>query len=467
MFSSLSKQLGRVSLRLTLWPSLLFLVSALGVLTVSYFVIKEELNLQERDVIEFRLKQYASEYEQGGMGAVRMLASLRKGREQKAFFVRLADGHNQTLFLRDKEDWAEFSPEVLSEIFPARGSTPSWISLDSPQGGALLVGALWLPDGYLLEVGRSTEAVQNLLSAFRTATLVVVLVFLPLSLAGGVFLASRLLRPLHHLTATVQQIVATGKFDARVPARDRGGELHALVRLFNEMLERIERLIRGMSDSLDNVAHDLRTPITRIRQKAQAALAPGRDLESARDALAECVEETEHVNTLLNTLMDIAEAESGLVKFASQPVRLDAVIAAAMDAYQEVAEEKGVSITNQVPDDCVASGDATALRRVFVNLLDNAIKFTPAGGQIRITAECLGAMVEVRVADTGRGIATEDLPRVWDRLFRGDKSRSERGLGLGLSFVHAIVKSHGGTASVESTPGTGTTITVALPAAEA
>lgn len=467
MFFSLSKQLGRISLRLTFWPALLFLVSALGVMTVSYFVIKEQLNLHEREVIEFRLRQYAGEYEQGGMRAVRMLASQRKGREQKAFFVRLADDNNDTLFLRDEEDWAEFLPDRLSAESPPRSNAISWITLDSLHGTTLLIGAAWLPDGYLLEVGRPTESTQSLLAAFRMATLVVVLIFLPLSLAGGVFLASRMLRPLHHLTAAVGRIVATGKFDARVPAKDRGGELDALVRLFNEMLSRIERLICGMRDSLDNVAHDLRTPITRIRQKAQAALAPGQSLEAAREALAECVEETEHVTTLLNTLMDIAEAESGLARFARKTVRLGEVIAVARDAYQEVAEEKGIAITSRVPADCQVNGDEMALRRVFVNLLDNAIKFTPVGGRVDITAERQAETVEIRVSDTGVGIAPEDVPRIWDRLFRGDKSRSERGLGLGLSFVHAIVKSHGGSATVESSPGAGTTMTVKLPAADA
>ncbi|CAN5504600.1 HAMP domain-containing sensor histidine kinase [soil metagenome] len=467
MFSSLRKQLGRISIRLTLWHAFLFLVAALGVLSVTYLVIQKRLNLQERDVIELRLNQYASEYERGGMGAVHRLAALRKGREQKAFFVRIADAHNRTIFLRDSDDWAEFNPSQLAESAPPREAQRTWITLQSPTGTTLLLGTIWLSDGSLLEVGRSTQSLQDLLTGFRTATLVVLLIFLPISVIGGAFLASQMLHPLHHLTAVAERIVATGSFDARVPSRGNGDELDALVQVFNEMLSRIERLIRAMRESLDNVAHDLRTPITRIRQKAQVALAREEDAENARDALADCVEETEHVTTLLNTLMDISEAESGAVQFQHRPVAIRDLIASATDSYLEVAEEKGVTVKVSVPPGWKVDGDVGSLRRVFANLLDNAIKYTPRDGNIHITAERIGGNFSVQISDTGQGISPEDLPRIWDRLFRGDKSRSERGLGLGLSFVRAIVNSHGGSASVQSGLGVGTRVTIVLPAAKA
>jgi signal transduction histidine kinase len=466
MFSGLRKQLGRLSIRLTLWHALLFLAAALTVLGLTYVVIKQRLRAQERDVIEFRLNQYAGEYERGGLPAVRALAALRKGREQKAFFVRVADAQNRTRFLRDGDDWAEFFPDRLSNEVPAGPEPHGWLRLYSPMGTELLLGFARLTDGSLIEVGKSTESLQELLAGFRTATLVVLLIFLPTSIAGGAFLASRALRPVQHLTAAAEQIVATANFDARVPSRGTGDELDALVQLFNKMLGRIDRLIRGMRDALDNVAHDLRTPMTRLRQKAQSALEADEDLETTRDALADCVEEAERVMTLLNTLMDIAETESGLVTFQRLPVEVAALVRSAVDSYAEVAEEKGIAITTAVPAALCIDGDAGALRRVFANLLDNAIKYTPGGGSVRITAERSGSAVTIRFTDTGAGIAPEDLPRIWDRLFRGDKSRTQRGLGLGLSFVRAIVESHGGKATVTSEPGHGTTASVLLPAAK-
>lgn len=466
MFSGLRKHLGRLSIRLTLWHALLFLSAALTVLSLSYVVIKKRLEIQERDVIELRLNQYAREYERGGLIAVRVLAALRKGREQKAFFIRVANAQNHTLFLRDADDWVEFSPELLESENP--DATPrGWRTMRSPNGTNLLLAFTRLSDGSLLHVGKSTEGLQDLLMGFRTATLVVLLIFLPTSIVGGAFFASRALRPVQHLRAAVEQIVATASFSARVPSRGSGDELDALVQLFNKMLSRIDRLLRGMSDSLDNVAHDLRTPMTRLRHKAQTALEAEADLETTRDALADCVEEAERVMTLLNTLMDIAETESGLVEFQRLPVQVVGLIHSAVDSYAEVAEEKGVAVTSEVPPGWCVNGDAGALRRVFVNLLDNAIKYTPAGGRVQIHAERTGECVWVHLADTGCGISAEDLPRIWDRLFRGDKSRSERGLGLGLSFVRAIVESHGGRTTVTRHPDCGITVSVMLPAADA
>jgi signal transduction histidine kinase len=464
MFSALRKQFRKLSIRLTLWHAALFLVAALAALGLTYVVIQERLLADERDLTQLRLDQYVAEYERGGLPAVLARAALRKGREQRAFFVRVSDAQNNTVFLRDPDDWAEFRPERLTQRTMSKRAAHGWLTLDSQTGSKLVIGFARLSNGGLMEVGDSTEGVRMLLTGFRTGTLVVLLIFLPASIGGGAFLASRALRPVQHLTAAAEQIVATGSFEARVPSRKSDDELDALVHLFNKMIDRIERLIRGLRDSLDNVAHDLRTPMTRLRQKAQSALQTEADLPTTRDALADCVEEAERAMTLLNTLMDIAEAEAGLTALEHTSAEIDELVHSAVDGYTEVAEEKGVTVTVEVPRGLRISADVGALRRVFANLLDNAIKYTPAGGRVSIAAEQLRDSVHIHFVDNGAGISAEDLPRIWDRLFRGDKSRSERGLGLGLSFVRAIVESHGGTATVESQPGSGTKTTIVLPA---
>jgi signal transduction histidine kinase len=203
---------------------------------------------------------------------------------------------------------------------------------------------------------------------------------------------------------------------------------------------------------------------------ALAAAESGEDRERYRDALADCVEETDRVLVMLNTLMDISEAESGAMKLTREPVPLADVVARAVDLYRDVADAKGVTLIPAVSgfsrtpsDDVVVTGDRTRLEQVAANLLDNAIKYTPAGGEVRIDVRRAAGTAVLEVRDTGQGIPADELPRVFDRLFRGDASRTERGLGLGLSLVRAVVQAHGGRVEATSEVGGGSTFSVFLP----
>ena len=473
-FGRLKSALRRLSVRLTLWHSLLFLGSAMFLLGLTYLLLLNQAKATEHYVVESRMNQYMNEYRRAGLEGIKTLGGLRRGRAQQAFFVRVADQRNQTVFLRHADDWAEFRPDGLDlQPLPPPG-VRTWHTRPSHDGTELIYGAERLPDGGVLQVGKANEELIDLLADFRRAALIVLLIFVPASFAGGAFLASRVLRPVQHLTDVAQEIVDTNRLDARVPSPGSGGELAALVLVFNKMLGRIEALVRGMSESLDNVAHDLRTPLTRLRHKAQAAIEADQDSKNssqdpnhrqAIDALADCVEEADRVSTILSTLMDISETEAGLAKLDVADIDLSTLIGQVIEAYSEFAEERGISVTNGVPAALRVRGDAASLFRVFANLLDNGIKYTPAGGSVQITAEREGGKIKIGFTDNGVGIAPEDQPRVWDRLFRASRSRTERGLGLGLSFVRAIIQAHGGEAGLESRPGSGTMVKLTLPSA--
>jgi signal transduction histidine kinase len=261
----------------------------------------------------------------------------------------------------------------------------------------------------------------------------------------------------------VQRIIRTGRTDARVQLEGSGDALDELTALFNTMLDKIEGLVSAMRGALDNVSHDLRTPLTRLRGTAEMALASAPDLDRYREALADCVEESDRVLVMLNTLMDISEAESGTLKLHREPVALADVVARAVELYRDVADAKHVTLALDPKDDVVVTADRTRLEQVAANLIDNAVKYTPPGGRVDVEVRREGGAAVVRVRDTGQGIPANELPRIFDRLFRGDASRTERGLGLGLSLVKAIVEAHGGTVEVASEPGRGSTFTVSLP----
>ena len=166
---------------------------------------------------------------------------------------------------------------------------------------------------------------------------------------------------------------------------------------------------------------------------------------------------------MLNTLMDISEAESGTMQLQRESLMLADVVARAVDLYRDVAEAKGVALTADASVEVAVVADRTRLEQVAANLIDNAVKYTPPGGRVDVEVRRDGATAIMRVRDTGAGIPPDELPRIFERLFRGDTSRAERGLGLGLSLVRAIVEAHGGTVSVESEPGRGSVFTVSLP----
>jgi signal transduction histidine kinase len=425
-------------LRIALWYATLFVVGSIAIVLVTYYLTAVSLAQRDQQIIKGKLGDYAAAYARGG---VRVLAATVRAEQQAAperLFVRVVDRGVEAVVLSNPEGW---DPSKL-EIASAR-----------------------LDDGTLVQVGKSTEARDDLLARFRAALGLVTLLVVVIALTGGWLATQSALAPIRRLALAVQRIIRTGRTDARVPLEGTGDALDELTALFNTMLDKIEGLVAAMRGSLDNVSHDLRTPLTRLRGTAEMALAGPADVERYREALAECVEETDRVLVMLNTLMDISEAESGAMQLQREPVRLSEIVGRAVDLYRDVADAKGVTLHVAVAaDEAVVGADRTRLEQVAANLLDNAVKYTPTGGRVDIAVRREGSAAVLRVADTGPGIPRTELPQIWDRLFRGDASRTERGLGLGLSLVKAIVEAHGGTVAVESEPGRGSTFTVKVPA---
>ncbi|MCU0230945.1 MAG: ATP-binding protein [Acidobacteria bacterium] len=465
MSSKSPDTLPRLGLRLGAWYAALFVIGALVLALLTYLLLANSLEARDRQIVSTTLERYAGAYLRGGLPALdeTIVADRSAGRHER-LLVRVVGRTAQALFYTLPTDWRGFDLTRLDQL-PPPGKT-AWTRIPSPDGQAMLeVASVLLADGTLFQVGKSTESRAELLERFRALSALILGIILVAAVAGGALVTRRALRPLHLLAATVANILETGRLSERVPVRAGGDALEETGVLFNRMLGRLETLVEGMRGSLDNVAHDLRTPLARLRGVAEGALAHARGEAELRDALAEVLEETERVAGMLDTLMDISEAETGAMALKRERLDVDELLREVIDLYGDVAEDQGTELRALPAGGLTVEADRQRMRQVLSNLVDNALKYTPASGHVVLRAGPAAARVAIEVADDGPGIAAEDLPRIWDRLYRGDRSRSERGLGLGLSLVRAIVQAHGGTVSVAATPGGGATFRVEIPAA--
>jgi signal transduction histidine kinase len=325
-----------------------------------------------------------------------------------------------------------------------------------------------LENGRVLQVGKGSFLEVDQKSMMARYLLVFMVLSTALSFISGLFMMFITLRPIHNITASMSHIIETGAFEnGAPPVKSLIAELDTLGRLFTVMTEKYANLIQAMRQTMDNVAHDFRTPLARIRGASELALHNKGMPGELTDTLADIIEDCDRVQLQLQNLMDAREMESGFVKLNVQPFSLTRVITEITDLYLVLAEEKNIDLTVAFPDhELTLQGDRQRVARAFANLVDNALKYTPKGGAVRIDFEEQPDAILTRVSDTGIGIPQEEQSLIWQRLFRGKLAReSEKGLGLGLNIVQIIVAAHGGAVALESATGKGTTFAVTLPRA--
>jgi signal transduction histidine kinase len=450
-----------VGFRLAVWSSAVFILNSLMLFAVAYLLLSSSLEKRDKEAIQLKLKTYAEEYQAGGLPVLtRRIESERTSGKLRDHVVRLADAKNSTILLVSPDDGTPYDFRQLSNI----GSTDRWFPLHAiGEDDVLDVASVRLSDGSLLQVGGGPDEREDVLDRFRDKFIVILAGVIALGIGGGTLLSSRALRPVRGLIAALHPIIESDKLKARVPIEATGDEIEQLSRLLNQALERIDRVVESMRESLDNVAHDLRTPMTRLRGIAEMALSSKPDLENYREALSDSLEESGNVLAMLNTLMEISEAEASSTRLDLSEINFSRIVEQVVEMYRLVAEEREISIEAHYPENLNVVADHSRLLQAVANLVDNAVKYTPNGGRVDVEAQSSGSEVILTVRDTGAGIPPNEAGKIWERSYRGGAGRAQRGLGLGLSLVKAVAQAHKGSVVMSSELGSGSCFTLHLP----
>ncbi len=451
-----------LALRLTIWYAGIFAASSILAFTLVYASVVAVVQERTDEDLEEDIEEFASLMQAGGLERVKAeITADTVGSGASQAFFRLWAPDGREILATDLSSWPGLGEplEVLAEV----DDEPILKTLALPRRTdkvRIVYGTI--APGLVLEIGESLEEDEELLAALLGGFLMTLAAVTLLGGPIGWFMARRALRGVQEVTRTATEI-ANGALDRRVEVLSQGDELDTLARTFNTMVDRIQALVIGMREMTDNLAHDLRSPLGRIRASAELCLTSGGSKAEAEAMAAATAEGCDRLLEIINTTLDIAEAESGAAKLRLTDIDLVELVGDALELFQAIAEDSQITIAADLPDDCRVHGDRQRLQRVVANLLDNALKYMPAGGRVTIRLIGEGERVWLSIADTGIGISPDESGRIFERFYRCDRSRSKQGNGLGLSLALAFVRAHGGDITVDSTPGRGSTFTVVLP----
>ncbi|MDP8236753.1 MAG: ATP-binding protein [Candidatus Erginobacter occultus] len=451
-----------MAFRLTLWYAAIFLLVSAGVFSSIYFLVQAYLVERIDRWLEAEAQESAAMLSQVSLEELKEDISAEESAigEDKVFF-RLVTAEGREIAVSDLSVWSNFS---LAETMSGRvnDSVPAFQTVLFPgDRHKTRIVQVFIAPGVIFQMGQNMKAEDGFMARLKFIFAYVGFGAVLLSFSTGWFMARRALSGVEEVTQAAR-LISDSTLDRRVPLKGTDDEIDRLASTFNSMLERIQSLITGIKEINDNIAHELRSPITRIRGSAEMSLSLESSAEELKSVVAGTVEGCDQLLSLINTMLDISEMESGIRNLNCSVIDISEVVNRGVEIFQPVAEENGIGLSVQTPISVQIRGDTRKLQRALANLVDNALKHTPAGGCVSVSLKEKGGEVSISVRDTGTGIPLAQLPHVFKRFYRSENENGS-GSGLGLSLARAIVRFHEGEITVESVPGEGSTFTIVLP----
>jgi heavy metal sensor kinase len=444
----------------------------LGVLTVA--VLRNYLETDLQDTQTRRARQIADTLlvnaGQVGDGFIAPEIESFYAPESNDRFIRISRENGRVIFTSGKPKDESFDPSAISRVpWTIQGTFSRRERL--PDGKVLLIATLnyraTSGANYIIEVGAPTAQIEAMLRQVVVLLVIGLPVVLIVAVGGGYRLVQRALAPVDQIARKAEQI-SQHNLSERLPIAHTGDELERLSISLNHMINCLEDAIHNSKRFLADASHELRTPLTFLRGELENVAQDGRLDADTRETLGSMLEEVERLAKIVEGLFALSRLDAGEAQTERVHLDLSELAASTADQMSLLAEDKGITVSCEATQPAMVEADRARLKQVVVNLLDNAIKYTPSGGAIRLEVTRKNGHAVLDVSDNGIGIPREALPHVFDRFFRVDKARSrdEGGAGLGLSIVKSICTAHGATVEVESTPGRGSHFRVKLPLAE-
>jgi heavy metal sensor kinase len=455
-----------LAFRLTLWYAGIFTLSSCIAFLFFYFLITSIIRERTDQDLSEQAGRFSTLLSMNGIDEVKRFAIIeaQAAGERKIFF-RLLSLRGEVFSSSNMSYWRDIAidKKAIQKLFQGSRVVFDTIVLPKRKNRVRILYSA-IGSGVILQLGQSMENYTRVTEAFKRIFVTTMAFLLIVAAFIGWFMARQALSGVEELTRTALNISYGGSLEERVTAIPRGDEIALLATTFNQMLDRIQNLVMGIKEMSDNIAHDLKSPVTRIRGIAEVTLTTETTLDDYKQMAASTIEECDRLLDMINTMLVISEAEAGIGKLKQEKVDLAEVIQNACELFYPLAEDKGITLECHVPGTCALLGDMRLIQRMIANLLDNAIKYTSRHGSVHITAQKQDEKsVTVSINDTGIGISEKDLPHIFERFYRGDPSRPRTGNGLGLSLAQAIAQAHGGKIDVVSSPGQGSTFTITLP----
>jgi heavy metal sensor kinase len=460
-----------IRFRLTALYGGLLVILGLAFGAYCYWRLDHFLSLYLENLFTHRAERIAdtllANLERNGEAYVGNEIETRYAPEANDRFVRVTNGDGVVVYISGEPNDQSFDPRNVAK--PAKPQDAVPIRIEGAGRNELLIATVPFATGqqkYLIEVGGSALPISNVLRRFLVSFLFGLFVVLALAIWGGFWVIKWALAPVKNITLTAEEITSH-HLHKRLPVVETGDEIASLSKTLNRMIGRLEESFQIVNRFTADASHELRTPLTIIRGELETSLLDNTLSENVRETIYSLIEETENLSTIVQCLLALSRLDSGNAQIERVRLNFGDLVWNTTEQMVPLAVEKQIALTAQGRGEIEVEGDRVRLKQVVVNLLDNAIKYTPAGGSVTVRLNVSEGEAQLEILDTGLGIPESELPHVFKRFFRAEKVRVGKfeGAGLGLSIVQSVCTAHGGRVKAENDSNGGCRFVVQLPLA--